>query len=293
MSSNVAWSLLCQIADTYVALSYVWGGVDTLGTTKANKRMHQQPGMLSSNNADLSIPETIRDAMRLDTDLLCFPPGWSWNKDDLGGFWTNRQTPNQRFRYPIPSSAESPVSGRKRHGPLLFCIASRAWYFIGRQMEDIPVSRAAMSVSMIDMNGQWSGISRLSRASSRSAPVGTKCKLIAIFTGKKLEIRPRAMGRDGTAMEWDGLPSNGTSTKEPKNLRSTRFTTSSGSASRTTLSTGWLRAGWLKMSGRSRGFRRFKSRLAKRVRWLSTRTMPLGSVKWSGNSSVGNHNKIS
>lgn len=49
----------------YVALSYVWGGVDTLGTTKANKRMHQQPGMLSSNNADLSIPETIRDAMRL------------------------------------------------------------------------------------------------------------------------------------------------------------------------------------------------------------------------------------
>ena len=55
-------------------------------------------------------------------------------------------------------------------------------------MEDIPVSRAAMSASMIDMNGQWSGISRLSRASSRSAPVGTKCELIAIFTGKKLEI---------------------------------------------------------------------------------------------------------
>lgn len=24
-----------------------------------------------------------------DTDHLSFPPGWSWNKNDLGGFWTN------------------------------------------------------------------------------------------------------------------------------------------------------------------------------------------------------------
>lgn len=136
-----------------------------------------------------------------DTDHLCFPPGWSWNKDDLGGFWTNSQTSNQRFRYSIPSSAESPVSDRKRHGPLLFYIAKRAWFFIGRQVENIPVSRAAMSVSMTNMNGQWSGISRLSRASSRSAPVGTKCEPIAISSGKTQNFTPGG----GTGWYSDGM----------------------------------------------------------------------------------------
>jgi hypothetical protein len=56
-------------ARTYVVLSYVWGNVETLQTTKANFESFQETNALNPESDSLKIPETIRDAMRLSAAL--------------------------------------------------------------------------------------------------------------------------------------------------------------------------------------------------------------------------------
>lgn len=54
---------------TYVVLSYVWGNVETLQTTKANFEKFQEVNALNPESESLRIPETIKDAMRLTNAL--------------------------------------------------------------------------------------------------------------------------------------------------------------------------------------------------------------------------------
>jgi len=54
------------IARRYVALSYVWGNVKTLKTSKLNFRELQEPGSLSLRS---DVPRVIKDAMKF-TRLL-------------------------------------------------------------------------------------------------------------------------------------------------------------------------------------------------------------------------------
>jgi hypothetical protein len=53
----------------YVTLSYVWGQVAVLKTTRDNKAMLHQRGSLLPDAKQYNIPETIRDAMRLTQSL--------------------------------------------------------------------------------------------------------------------------------------------------------------------------------------------------------------------------------
>lgn len=53
----------------YVALSYVWGGVDAAQTMKANIDFLQSPGSMSEESPTVQVPRTIRHAMGL-TRLL-------------------------------------------------------------------------------------------------------------------------------------------------------------------------------------------------------------------------------
>ncbi len=49
----------------YVALSYVWGNVATVQTTKSNLTYLMRSGSIMADGVDLAIPNTIRDALRL------------------------------------------------------------------------------------------------------------------------------------------------------------------------------------------------------------------------------------
>ena len=53
------------ITTRYLALSYVWGEVDTIQTTKSNLPYLQKPGSINPNNISLMLPNTIKDALRL------------------------------------------------------------------------------------------------------------------------------------------------------------------------------------------------------------------------------------
>jgi hypothetical protein len=53
----------------YLALSYVWGSVPSLQTSRANQRDLQVPGALSQSPMEEQIPLTIRDAMGLTRSL--------------------------------------------------------------------------------------------------------------------------------------------------------------------------------------------------------------------------------
>lgn len=53
----------------YIALSYVWGQVDTLKTTTANIDHFLQPGSLKIVSDDYHLPATIQDVMRLAVQL--------------------------------------------------------------------------------------------------------------------------------------------------------------------------------------------------------------------------------
>ena len=53
------------ITTRYLALSYVWGEVDTIQTTKSNLPYLQKPGSINANNVSLMLPKTIKDALRL------------------------------------------------------------------------------------------------------------------------------------------------------------------------------------------------------------------------------------
>ncbi|CAA9959514.1 hypothetical protein PTNB85_09847 [Pyrenophora teres f. teres] len=50
---------------SFIALSYVWGEVDTCRTTTSNFDQLQQPGAICCTNTEITIPRTIRDAMYL------------------------------------------------------------------------------------------------------------------------------------------------------------------------------------------------------------------------------------
>ncbi|EDU48492.1 heterokaryon incompatibility protein [Pyrenophora tritici-repentis] len=50
---------------SFIALSYVWGEVDTCKTLTSNFEQLQQPGAICSTNTEITIPNTIRDAMYL------------------------------------------------------------------------------------------------------------------------------------------------------------------------------------------------------------------------------------
>ncbi|KAK0624124.1 heterokaryon incompatibility protein-domain-containing protein [Immersiella caudata] len=52
-------------AHAYVALSYVWGQVESAETRRENLYAFQQPGAFSPDNSDIVIPKTIRHAMGL------------------------------------------------------------------------------------------------------------------------------------------------------------------------------------------------------------------------------------
>jgi hypothetical protein len=56
-----------DIADRYLTLSYVWGGVQTLQATTSNIERLKQPGSLASDQ--LVLPKTIRQALEI-TRLL-------------------------------------------------------------------------------------------------------------------------------------------------------------------------------------------------------------------------------
>jgi len=49
----------------YIALSYVWGGVDVTKTTKDNIFLMMKPGIFDNNSDDFHIPKTISDAIQL------------------------------------------------------------------------------------------------------------------------------------------------------------------------------------------------------------------------------------
>ncbi|OIW34249.1 HET-domain-containing protein [Coniochaeta ligniaria NRRL 30616] len=53
----------------YIALSYVWGQVDTLRTTTANLDHFMQPGTLKIDSHEYPMPATIQDVMRLAIQL--------------------------------------------------------------------------------------------------------------------------------------------------------------------------------------------------------------------------------
>ncbi|KAI4942430.1 hypothetical protein J4E86_010233 [Alternaria arbusti] len=53
----------------YIALSYVWGNVKSTNLTSGNMEELRKPRSLSSGSHVVTVPQTIRDAMRLTADL--------------------------------------------------------------------------------------------------------------------------------------------------------------------------------------------------------------------------------
>ena len=53
----------------YIALSYVWGNVESTNLTSGNMEGLRKPRSLSSGSHVVTVPQTIRDAMRLTADL--------------------------------------------------------------------------------------------------------------------------------------------------------------------------------------------------------------------------------
>ena len=53
----------------YIALSYVWGNVKSTNLTSGNMEELRKPRSLSSGSHVVTVPQTIRDAMRLTVDL--------------------------------------------------------------------------------------------------------------------------------------------------------------------------------------------------------------------------------
>ena len=56
-----------QSQKRYLTLSYSWGNVQGLQTTRSNFQALQQPGAISSNRVDL--PLTVQDAIRFTPNL--------------------------------------------------------------------------------------------------------------------------------------------------------------------------------------------------------------------------------
>lgn len=54
-----------QSGTSYIALSYVWGSIEILKTTKTNMKQLQQPGSLKDPKVRPSLPRTVRQAIRL------------------------------------------------------------------------------------------------------------------------------------------------------------------------------------------------------------------------------------
>ena len=57
--------VLAGSSDRYIALSYVWGNVESIKLTKSNLNNLQQDGALLETRTSLAIPRTIRDVMKL------------------------------------------------------------------------------------------------------------------------------------------------------------------------------------------------------------------------------------
>lgn len=85
----------CPLSDTkYMALSYVWGQVNTFRTTLQDLGSLTKPGSIHWDNEELAIPQTIRDVMRLAhrldiryvwVDSLCIVQDGPDKPDHLNG----------------------------------------------------------------------------------------------------------------------------------------------------------------------------------------------------------------
>ena len=58
-----------EMKTRYIALSYVWGDIETIQTTTSNLTHLKKPRSIDANNVSLKIPNTIKDALKL-TSLL-------------------------------------------------------------------------------------------------------------------------------------------------------------------------------------------------------------------------------